>query len=50
MESYVKNNISDITYQSELTLDILFLCDCFKMSRVKFADGLRPTTYVAIAP
>jgi len=35
MENYInKNTVNDITYQSELILDILLLTSHFKMSRV----------------
>ncbi len=44
MEAYIKNNVSDITYKSELTLDILRRIKRNKMSRVKFAQ----ITYVEI--
>ena len=49
MEPYIKDNINDISYMSELTppskrnrLVILGI-----EGGVKFADGLRPTIYVA---
>jgi len=41
MELYIKS-VSDITYTSELTLDILFVGFTVKMSRVKFTHS----TYV----
>jgi hypothetical protein len=37
MERYINNNLSDITYMSELTLDILKRLVRSRMSRVKFA-------------
>jgi len=42
MEIYIKDNVSDITYQSELTLDTNAMTFNFEsyVSRVKFADGL----------
>ncbi len=38
METYINNNVNDITYQSELILDVLKILLRSKMSRIKFAQ------------
>jgi hypothetical protein len=43
-------NVTDITYLSELILDILVKNYRLKMSRINSQTALRPTTYVAKAP
>ncbi len=47
MEPKITNK-RDITYLSELILDIFNRLFRSKMSRIKFADDLRSTTYVTL--
>ena len=39
MEYYYTENVSDITYKSELILGIFLSLNSLKMSRIKFADA-----------